>query len=99
MSTDRRPAKVRVVSSDAGEPGDVALAPAPAPGTPARRRGDKPQEELALGVSGEQPGAPDARTQGASIGWAFGAILLFLIGCALGGGLLMLSGLVSVTDL
>ncbi len=98
MSSDRRPAKVRVVSSDAGAEGDVALAPAP--GTPARRRGDRPQDEPSADAGTGGAGVPTGTPrQGGSIAWAFGAIVLFLIGCAVGGGLLMLSGLVSVTDL
>lgn len=98
MSSDRRPAKVRVVSSEAAAEGDVALAPAP--GTPARRRGDRPQEDASADAGTGAATAPaETSPQGGSIAWALGAIVLFLIGCAVGGGLLMLSGLVSATDL
>lgn len=91
MSSDRRPAKVRVVSSGQGQASDIATA-----STPARRRGDRPGTE-AVG-EGEVALVAD-KPQGASLVWAISAVALFLLGCLIGGGLLMLSGLVSTADL
>ncbi|EJL24666.1 hypothetical protein [Novosphingobium sp. AP12] len=83
MSSDRRPAKVRVVSSGAIRSADGAAAP-----TPARRRSDEPQGE----VGAASVAAPKA-VEGTSLLWIAGALSLFLVGCAIGGALFVVSGL------
>lgn len=85
MSSDRRPAKVRVVSSG------------PITSTPARRRSDAPQEN-----DGLAPALPAGATkvrEGGSLLWVAGGLALFLVGCAVGGALLMLSGITSADSL
>ncbi|MFT4057401.1 MAG: hypothetical protein QM681_23055 [Novosphingobium sp.] len=90
MSSDRRPAKVRVVSASQGG------AQPNAQENPGRRRGDRPEED-AEAVAAAVLASP-AR-QGGSLLWAFGAVLLFLVGCAIGGALLVISGLASADSL
>lgn len=84
MSSDRRPAKVRVVSS-----GRSAVAPGPASGpVRQRRRGDN------LGPDTSPTSAqPGKARDGASLLWIAGAMVLFLVGCGIGGALFMVSGL------
>ncbi|WP_313433909.1 hypothetical protein [Novosphingobium sp.] len=77
MSDDRRPAKVRVFSSGSGGPSNPV---APNPG---RRRTDAPQ----VGVDGA--GAQAVKRGGAL--WVVFAVILFLIGSALGGVLFTMS--------
>jgi hypothetical protein len=85
MSSDRRPAKVRVVSSGAIRSADGAPGP-----TPARRRSDEQQGQVAAASVGSAKAA-----EGSSLLWIAGALGLFLVGCAIGGALFMLSGLAS----
>jgi hypothetical protein len=86
MSSDRRPAKVRVVSS-----GPIRSATGAVPAsTPARRRTDEPTEAIV-------PPAPVR--EGVSLLWIAGALGLFLVGCAIGGALLVVSGLASAPPL
>lgn len=89
MSSDRRPAKVRVVSASQGEG-------ASATPNPGRRRGDRPEED-AEAIAAAVLASPSR--QGGSLLWAFGAVLLFLVGCAIGGALLVISGLASADSL
>lgn len=76
MSDDRRPAKVRVFSSGVPDANGPSGANAPNPG---RRRTDPPQM-----AAGEALAAPDAGKRGGLL-WVSLAVLLFLIGSALGG--------------
>lgn len=85
MSSDRRPAKVRVVSSGPITP------------TPGRRRSDQPDGEDAFAPSLPAVGA-QPREKG-SLLWIAGALALFLVGCAVGGALFMLSGIASAVSL
>ncbi|WP_159980753.1 MULTISPECIES: hypothetical protein [unclassified Novosphingobium] len=78
MSSDRRPAKVRVVNSSAVQ------------AVPARRRSDHAQDDEDQAPSAVA--AAQAR-QGGSLLWVVGSVLLFLIGCAIGGAVFVLSGL------
>lgn len=93
MSDDRRPAKVRVFSSGSGgpsnsgqsnpaQPGAVPPNP-PNPANLGRRRTDAPQ----LAVDGA---APQAVQRGGAL-WVVFAVILFLIGSALGGVLFTMS--------
>ncbi|MEE4452379.1 hypothetical protein [Novosphingobium resinovorum] len=86
MSDDRRPAKVRVVSASPVEAGLDALSPQ---GTPARRRSDRPEageeEQVAAAI------LAGSRRRGGVAG-SLAVAALFLVGCALGGALFVLSG-------
>lgn len=91
MSSDRRPARVRVVSSGrTSVPGDTGA-------TPARRRSDSPSahadEPQALALDSAEP------RDGASLLWIAGAVVLFLVGCAIGGALFVVSGLAGAGSL
>lgn len=89
MSSDRRPAKVRVVSS-----GPIRAVEGSAAATPGRRRTDQPEPDVAGASTASAP-----RAEGASLLWVTGALVLFLVGCALGGALFVLSGLASAASL
>jgi hypothetical protein len=93
MSSDRRPAKVRVVSASQGEGASAQENPGVNPG---RRRGDRPDED-AEAVAAAVLAAPTR--QGGSLLWVFGAMVLFLVGCAIGGALLVISGIASAESL
>jgi hypothetical protein len=83
MSSDRRPAKVRVITSGAPQP---QAAP-----TPARRRDDEQQRDDG-GQASIASAKSAAKAQGGSLLWVAATIVLFLAGCAIGGVLFMLSG-------
>ncbi|KPH62810.1 hypothetical protein ACLIMP_00395 [Novosphingobium aerophilum] len=83
MSSDQRPAKVRVFSSGVPERNPAA---ANAPGaSPARRRTDNVQ------LAGVDSGTAARPREGGGLLWAAGAALLFLLGCLLGGALFTMS--------
>ncbi|KMS52937.1 hypothetical protein V474_24150 [Novosphingobium barchaimii LL02] len=77
MSSDRRPAKVRVVNSSAVQ------------AVPARRRSDIAQDD---GDQATSAIAAAPARQGGSPLWVVGSVVLFLAGCAIGGALFVLSG-------
>lgn len=79
MSSDQRPAKVRVVASGAARP---QAAP-----TPARRRDDEP-----LGEGKQVAELAAGAAPGGSLLWVAATIVLFLAGCAIGGVLFVMSG-------
>ncbi len=87
MSDDRRPAKVRVFSSGSGGPSNSGQLnpeqPGAVPPNPGRRRTDAPQ--LAVDGAGSQ-----AVQRGSAL-WVVFAVILFLIGSALGGVLFTMS--------
>ncbi|PNU01863.1 hypothetical protein [Novosphingobium guangzhouense] len=93
MSSDRRPAKVRVVSAGQGD--GVALQPNEDL-NPGRRRGDRAEAD-AVEVAGAVLAA--GSRQGGSLLWVFGALMLFLVGAAIGGALLVISGIVTAEAL
>jgi hypothetical protein len=94
MSSDRRPARVRVVSSGRTSVlGDTDA-------TPARRRSDSPSahvnEPQVLGALAAERADP---RDGASLLWIAGALVLFLVGCAIGGALFVMAGLAGAGSL
>jgi hypothetical protein len=83
MSSDRRPAKVRVVTSGAGQSQAAPI--------PARRRDDVPQgDDGGQASMASVEGA--AKAPGGSLLWVAATIVLFLAGCAIGGVLFVMSG-------
>lgn len=80
MSRDQRPARMRVVSS--GQRAEQQH----------RRRGDAPPVDAP--VPGEQAQPVPAQAAAAGSPWLIA--MLFVIGCALGGALIALSGLFEV---
>lgn len=79
MSSDQRPGKVRVYSSRPAQP------------VPARRRGD-PQPAAA--VAAEPPAVPAQVADAARPDRTMFLAALFLLGCAIGGGVIALLDLI-----
>ncbi|MDB5670944.1 MAG: hypothetical protein JWO25_1903 [Alphaproteobacteria bacterium] len=77
MSRDQRPAKVKVYSGAGAQPGAAVAA--------AGRRSRAIQPGVATGGAAIAAGAQSAATESGGMPWLIA--LLFVLGCAIGGGL------------